>query len=115
MYVEERMYQLRPGKVPEYFHHYETHGMAVQLRHQPHMLGYYTPEIGPQNMVVHMWAYDDLNQRERCRTALFADPEWQSYRPKIHPLILQMDTRMMKCAPFFLERLKKMLAAVKTP
>ena len=33
------------------------------------MLGYYTPEIGPQNMVVHMWAYDDLNQRDACRAA----------------------------------------------
>jgi hypothetical protein len=113
MYIEERMYQLRPGKVPEYFALYEKYGMPVQLRHQPHMLGYYTPEIGTQNMVVHMWAYDDLNQRERCRTALFADPEWQSYRPRIHPLLLTMETRMMKCAPFFLERLKKMLAAAK--
>ena len=111
MYVEERMYTLHPGKAPEYFHHYSTHGMPVQLRHLPHMLGYYATEVGTQNMVVHFWAYDDLNQRERCRDALFADPEWQSYRPKIHPLIVRMETRIMKPAPFFVERLKRMLAA----
>ena len=111
MYVEERMYTLHPGKAPEYFHHYSTHGMPVQLRHLPHMLGYYVTEVGAQNMVVHLWAYDDLNQRERCRDALFADPEWQSYRPKIHPLIIRMETRIMKPAPFFVERLKRMLAA----
>ena len=113
MYVEERMYTLQVGKAPEYFKHYETEGMAVQLRHLPHMVGYYVTEVGLQNLVVHMWAYDDLNQRERCRAALSADPGWQAYLPKIRPLILTQDTRIMKCAPFFLERLKKMLAAGK--
>ena len=31
MYVEERMYQLQPGKVPEYFKRYENEGMAIQF------------------------------------------------------------------------------------
>jgi len=111
MYVEERMYQLYPGKVDEYFTHYQSHGMSVQQKYLPHMLGYYQTEIGPQNMVVHLWAYESLDQRAACREKLFADPDWQSYRPKIQPLILRMDTRIMKCAPCFLERLKRMLAA----
>lgn len=113
MYVEERMYVLQVGKASEYFKHYAESGMAVQLRHLPHMVGYYVTEVGPQNMVIHMWAYDDLNQRERCRAALSADPDWQAYLPKIRPLILSQDTRIMKCAPFFVDRLKKMLAAAK--
>jgi len=113
MYVEERMYTLQPGKAPEYLKNYETEGMAVQLRHLPHMVGYYVTEVGPQNMVIHLWAYDDLNQREKCRAALQADPAWQAYLPKVRPLIVSQDTRILKCAPFFLERLKKMLAAAK--
>jgi hypothetical protein len=113
MYVEERMYTLQVGKAPEYFKHYAESGMAVQLRHLPHMVGYYVTEVGPQNMVIHLWAYDDLDQREKCRAALSADPDWQAYLPKIRPLILSQDTRIMKCAPFFLERLRKMLAAAK--
>jgi hypothetical protein len=111
MYVEERMYQLQPGKVDEYFKQYGAYGMPVQLRHLPHMLGYYQTEIGPLNMVVHLWAYDDLDQRAACRARLFADPDWQAYRPRIKGLIVKMDTRVMRCAPFFVERLKKMLAA----
>ena len=113
MYVEERMYTLQVGKAPEYLKLYETEGMAVQLRHLPHMVGYYVTEVGPQNLIVHLWAYEDLNQRDRCRAAMSADPGWQAYLPKIRPLILAQDTRIMKCAPFFLERLKKMLAAAK--
>ena len=111
MFIEERMYTLFPGKVDEYFRHYQEHGMPVQLRHQPYMLGYYRTEVGTQNQVVHLWAYDSLDQRTQCRKALFADPDWQSYRPKIHPLLLHMETRIMTAAPFFAERLKLMLAA----
>ncbi|MDH3321184.1 MAG: NIPSNAP family protein, partial [Betaproteobacteria bacterium] len=63
MYVEERMYLLHPGKAPEYFKHYEEVGMKVQLKHLPNLVGYYVTEVGTQNLVTHMWAYDDLNQR----------------------------------------------------
>ena len=113
MYVEERMYTLHPGRAPEYFKLYESEGMAIQLKHLPHMVGYYVTEVGPQNLVTHMWAYDDLNQREKCRAAMQADPAWQAYVAKVRPIMVSQDTRMHKCAPFFVERLKKMLAAAK--
>jgi len=88
MYVEERMYTLKAGTAPEYLKYYQNDGMKVQLKHL-------------LNMIVHMWAYESLDQRERCRGAMSADPDWRQ------------ETRIMKCAPFFVERLKKMLAAVK--
>jgi len=113
MVVEERIYTLQPGKAPEYFRHYEEAGMKVQLRHLPHLVGYYVTEIGPLNLITHLWAYDDLGQREKARAAMQADPEWQAYLPRVRPLIVSQETRMHKCAPFFVERLKKMLGAVK--
>jgi len=113
MFVEERMYRLKIGTVPEYFRHYQSEGMQVQLRHLPHMVGYYVTEVGALNMVVHLWAYDSLDQRDRCRAAMQADPAWRAYLAKTHPLMEAQETRIMKCAPFFVERLKTMLAAVK--
>ena len=113
MYIEERMYLLYPGKVPEYFRLYDTEGMATQLKHLPHLVGYYFTEVGVQNLVVHMWAYDDLNQRDACRAAMQADPAWQAYAAKIRPLIISQETRMMKPAPFFKPRLDKMLSSTK--
>ena len=113
MYVEERMYTVQIGKVAEYLKHYENEGMAVQLKHLPYLVGYYFNEVGPQNLIVHLWAYEDLNQRDRCRAQMQADPAWQAYLPKVRPLMVSQETRIMKCAPFFVERLKKMLAAVK--
>jgi hypothetical protein len=113
MYVEERMYVLQVGKVAEYLRLYEAEGMAIQTRHLPHMVGYYFTEVGTQNQIVHLWAYEDLNQRDKCRAGLVADPAWQAYVARITPLILSQETRLMKPAPFFAERLKKMLAAAK--
>jgi hypothetical protein len=98
MYVEERMYRLKIGAVPEYCRHYQELGMHVQLKHLPHMLGYHYTEVSGLNMMVHMWAYDSLDQRE-------------AYLAKSRPLMETQETRIMKVAPFFMERLKKMLAA----
>jgi hypothetical protein len=113
MYVEERTYQLTPGSAAEYLKNYQEHGMATQLKHLPHMLGYYFTEVGELNCVVHMWVYESLDQREKCRAAMSADPAWQAYLPKNRPFMISQTTRVMKCAPLFVERLKKMLAAVK--
>ena len=113
MYVEERMYTLQVGKAAEYFKNYEQFGMKVQLKHLPHMVGYYFTEVGGLNTMVHLWAYDSLDQREKCRNAMQADPDWQTYLAKNRPFMISQDTRIMKCAPFFVERLKRMLAAVK--
>jgi len=111
MYVEERMYTLQVGSAPQYFRNYEEFGMKVQLRHLPHMVGYYVTESGPLNLVVHLWAYDSLDQRDRCRAAMTADPDWQAYLAKNRPFMISQETRIMKCAPFFVERLKKMIQA----
>ena len=50
MYVEERMYRLKIGAVAEYCKNYEELGMKVQLKHLPHMVGYYFTEVGGLNM-----------------------------------------------------------------
>ena len=111
MYVEERIYTLQVGKVPEFLKLYESEGLAIQTGHLPNLVGFYITEVGPLNVVVHMWGYDDLNQRDKCRAALQADPAWQTYVVKARQFYVSQETRILKCAPFFAERLKRMLAA----
>ena len=54
-------------------------GLAVQKRILGHLVGYYSVEVGPLNQVVHLWAYDSLDERAKRRAALWADPEWLAY------------------------------------
>jgi hypothetical protein len=63
--------------------------------------------------VIHLWAYLDAAEREKRRGVLAADPHWQAYLPKIRPLMLVQETRILKPAPFFASWLQQQLEAAK--
>ncbi len=113
MIVEERIYTLHHGKVAEYLKLYEDEGRAIQLKILGCNVGYYTVDTGPQNTVIHLWAYIDAADREKRRSFLAADSHWQAYLPKIRPLMLVQETRILKPAPFFANWLQQQLENVK--
>ena len=100
MFVEERIYTLETGKVPEYLRLYEQEGLAIQTRILPRMVGYFSTEFGPLNQIVYMWAYDSLDERTQKRAELNADEGWKAYIAKIRPLILRMENKLLVPAPF---------------
>jgi hypothetical protein len=100
VFVEERIYTLETGKVPEYLRLYEQEGLAIQTRILPRMVGYFSTEFGPLNQIVHMWAYESLDERTQKRAELNADEGWKAYIAKIRPLILRMENKLLVPAPF---------------
>jgi hypothetical protein len=100
MLVEERIYTCHPGKVPQYLRMYEAEGFAIQRPILGNLVGYFTTELGPLNQVVHMWAYEDLQDRAARRARLLADPGWQAYAPKVQPLVLTQENKILVPAPF---------------
>jgi hypothetical protein len=42
-----------------------------------------------------MWGYADLNERARCRAALYADPAWQAVLTRLLEMIEAMETRIL--------------------
>ena len=104
--VELREYTLHHGKVPEYLALYEAEGLAIQIPILGTMLGYYQTEVGTQNQIVHLWGYADHADREARRASLQQSAEWKAYLPKIQPLLLLQQTRIMRPAPFFDQELK---------
>lgn len=101
MIVEQRTYTTHPGRVREYLALYEAEGMAIQLRLLGRMVGYYRSEFGALNQAIHLWAYDDLNDRERRRAAMLADTDFQAYVRKMLPLLVSQESRILVPAPFF--------------
>jgi hypothetical protein len=98
--VEERIYTLHIGKVPEYMRLYEDEGLAIQTRILPRLVGYFSTEFGPLNQVVHLWAYDSLEERAQKRAELGADEGWKAYLAKIRPLIVSQENKLLVPAPF---------------
>ena len=54
----------------------------------------------PLNQIVHMWAYESLDERTQRRAELNADEDWKAYVEKIRPLLVTMENKLLIPAPF---------------
>jgi NIPSNAP len=101
MIVEQRAYRLHTGKVPEYLRIYGEEGRAIQEPILGQMVGWFTAnDIGELNRVVHMWAYEDLEDRARRRARLAADPAWQQVVAQLQPLIREQESTILSPTPW---------------
>lgn len=101
MIVEQRTYTTLPGKWRDYLALYEAEGLDIQMRVLGRMVGYYTTEAGPLNQIVHLWAYQDLDERAQLRAELLQDPAWRTYVAKMLPLLQSQESKFLNPAPFF--------------
>ncbi|MAX74865.1 MAG: NIPSNAP family protein [bacterium] len=99
MIVEKRTYTLHPGATPAFMELYEAEGLALHRKYLP-MLGYFTSDIGPQNQIVTLWGYESMAEREAKRAALYADPEWIAFGPRMTPFIQTMENVILKPTSF---------------
>ena len=101
MIVEQRTYRVKAGSVPAYMRTYqEDGGLELQRKYLGRLIGYFNTEFGPLNEIVHLWAYDDLEDRAKRRAALSADPAWQAYAPKIFQFIETQESKILRPASF---------------
>ena len=100
MIVDHRTYTLHPGKTAEYLETYAQKGLAIQSRYLGAPLAYMSSDIGPLNQIVHLWAYENLAEREERRQRLGADPDWNTYLKLVRPLIATQENKILKMAPF---------------
>lgn len=101
MIVEERTYTTHPGKWRDYLALYDSQGRDIQQRVLGRMVGYYHTELGELNQIVHMWAYEDLNERAQRRASLMSDAGWRRYVEQMLPLLQKQQSRILVPAPFF--------------
>jgi hypothetical protein len=58
-------------------------------------------EIGELNQVVHIWAYERLDDRIKRCTALYEDPDWlETFVPKAFPMLEKMESKLLRPAAF---------------
>ena len=95
MLVEQRTYTFHPGQAGSFLDAYMDGVLDVQTRILGNMIGYFTTEIGPLNQTVHLWGYDNLDERMRRRRALAGSPQWQAFLAKVLPLIMTMETKIL--------------------
>lgn len=75
MIYEFRSYRLRPGAAPAYLGMLAREGLPHVTRHLP-LLGYWLTETGRLNMIHHLWAYADWEERTAARAGLAGEAAW---------------------------------------
>ena len=100
MIVEERMYTVQVGKTKEWLDYYGEHGFPVQQKHLGKCIGFFQTEIGTLNMIIHLWAYDNLAHRETARATMAKDPDWQAFVQGQPKVILSQEVRIMTPTAF---------------
>lgn len=98
--VDFRTYTMRRGGVPLFLQLTQKHVLPVHARHIGQPLGYFATDIGPQDEVMHLWAYEGLGDMEARRRARDHDPEWPSYAVASKGLIEKQETRVVRRADF---------------
>ena len=74
MIHEFRIYDLKPGSLDKYYEN-TAPMMEKRLEYSP-LVGYFHTEVGPLNRVLHIWEYEDLNQRADVRSKVISDGIW---------------------------------------
>ncbi len=100
MLVEERIYRMQIGRIPEFFRIYEEHGLAVQTKILGNMVGYFYTEIGDLNHIIHMWGYKSLDDRAKRRARLAKSKQWHVFLKAAAGIVLTQQNRILIPAPF---------------
>lgn len=82
MIYEKRTYTLNPLKMADWLALYKSDAYAVQTEHLGKLIGFFFTEIGVVNQVVHIWAYESLDDRTVRRARMAQDERWLTFSRK---------------------------------
>lgn len=100
MLVEMRTYVLHAGKLAAFLDGMEKEGLAIERPILGRLLGYYSSEIGALNQVIHLWGYDNFDERTQRRQRLADSLAWQQFVPTVMPFIRDMRNQLLTPVPF---------------
>ncbi len=96
MLYELRTYNLKPNSVPEAEKRFAD-AIPTRVKYSQ-LVGFWHTEIGPLNQIVHLWAYEDLQQRADARSAAIKDPSGK-WPPAVYDLIETMESDILLPSP----------------
>ena len=100
MIYEMRTYSVFPGRQKDYLDHFENVGLPIISRYAK-LVGYWFTDIGELNQLIHIWAYESLDERARKRAALYEDKDWlNDFLPKAIPMLEKQESKILLPAAF---------------
>lgn len=100
MLIEQRVYHLKPGSLHEFLKIYELEGLSIQSEALGNLIGYFQPQTGDLNRVIHLWGFESLEDRNSRRAALSANPKWREFLGKAGGFVTAQHAEILSGASF---------------
>jgi len=97
---ELRTYEVIVGKMAEVQQLYQTQGWPALARHPQRLVGYFTGDVGALNQLVHLWKFDDDNDRRAFWAGVFGDPDFMAFATRLRPLLAAQNNKLLMAAPW---------------
>ena len=95
-----RTYNCVPRMLNKYIKIFEDYAMPVNNKHGFKLIGYFISDIGPQNQIVHILEYKDLNEFNEMRKKRAADSDWADFRDRTAGMIADQEDKIMTGTSF---------------
>jgi hypothetical protein len=100
MIYELRTYQLAVGGLPTYLEIARTKILPGVSEYGLKPVGFWYSEIGQLNEVVHLWAYNDLNERQEKWSKWARDPRRAEVMEKLRGVVLSQSNKILSPTDF---------------
>ncbi|MFP6682978.1 MAG: NIPSNAP family protein [Gammaproteobacteria bacterium] len=99
---EKRTYSVMVGRMPDALRLYTDEGWPALDAggFGENLVGYFVSDTGPLHQLIHIWRFDDDNDRRDFWKRLFADEAFMKFAPQIRPLIQTQEIQLMVSAPW---------------
>lgn len=99
---ELRTYDVIVGKMADAIKVYQEFGYpAFQAGGFDNKLkAYFIGDVGAINQIIHLWCFDDDNDRRDFWNRCYADSGFQDFATRIRPLLRAQNNKLMLSAPF---------------
>ena len=78
---------------------FEKHAMPGANKHL-NLVGFWYADSGELNQVVHLWAWEDLNQRARQFEEFVKDPHLDGAIPQAQEMYVRQESKFLSPASF---------------
>lgn len=99
MIMEHRVYTMKSGNLDAFVAAQITRGFDATAPIIGNCVGYFETIAGPMNQMMHMWAFDDLEDWRARYNQLYTNDALQPYFKSVRPLMLAQECKMLIPAP----------------
>ena len=99
---ELRTYDVIVGKMGEVTRLYKDEGYPALQKggFDKKLVSYFVGDVGALNQLIHIWKFDNANDREAHWARLFSDDDFLAFAAKLRPNLLGQSNKLMKPAPW---------------